>query len=77
MPATKPARPESPPALRYVGDNSISGIPARDLSPADLERLAAKPYTKRRLASDAGALAALLIGTGLYALDKPSTDEKE
>lgn len=45
MPRPKPAaRPELPPALHYTGDASgqphLSGIPSRDLTPADVSRLA-------------------------------------
>lgn len=37
----KPARaPELGPALRYVGPGVIIGIPARDLSPEEVARLA-------------------------------------
>lgn len=75
------ARPVLPPALHYVGPASLTDIPARDLSPEDLETLAAKPYVKRRLAGSAKELAALLVSIRvddqpLY-VTKPSTDGKE
>jgi hypothetical protein len=60
------------PALSYIGPEFLTGIPARDLSPADLEQLVAKP--KRRLAKSAAGLADVLIATNLYAV---KTDEKE
>jgi hypothetical protein len=78
MPDTKPAsRPVSLPSLRYVGPGYLNDIPARDLSSDDLESLSAKPYVKRRLAASAKGLADLLVSTGLYELNKPSTDGKE
>ena len=83
MPDTKPAaRPVRPRGLRYVGNGAgLTDIPARDLSPDDLEVLAAQPYVKRRLAATAKGLADLLVSVRvgddepLYETTKPSVTD--
>lgn len=82
MPARKPAR--KPVALRYLGDASgvphISGIPSRDLSAADVRRLA------HRHGLTVTAFAALATASGVFteaasanpaADESPSADGKE
>jgi len=73
MPKTKPA-PGS--ALLYAGNEggepSVPNVPARDLTDADLERLAADPFIARRYAATAEDLAAFLLGTGIYAAAAPA-----
>lgn len=68
--------------LRYIGDGSgLSGFPARDLSSADLSRLARDPFIRRRYAKHASALARVLCevrvnGVPLYApAARPAADE--
>lgn len=71
---TKP-RPRKLRGLVYLGGGSLNGIPARDLSVADLERLAAQPYIGRRFSADAAELEALLAAGPLYRIpSKPSND---
>lgn len=82
MSRIKPAiEPELPPALHYLGDASgqphMSGIPSRDLTPADVSRLA------RRLGLSVPAFVALacrgpFTEAALPAADEsPSADGKE
>lgn len=74
MPTQKPSENSPKLDLRYVGPGDLTGIPARDLSAADLTRLASDPYVQRRLAKNPKALAELLVSTALYA---PARPEKE
>lgn len=67
--------PKRLPTLRYVGPGHLTGIPARDLLPADLIRFASDPYIQRRYARNPRALADTLVSTTLYAL--PARPEKE
>lgn len=62
----KPVKKHPRRGLTYVGPEYLSGIPARDLSTADIERLARDPYVKRRIAPNASALADVLTSSGMY-----------
>lgn len=73
--------PPRPRGLRYIGPGSLTGIPARDLSPDDIERLARSPYIQRRYSGVPATLVTLLAGVQadgrfLYR-PLPSTDAKE
>lgn len=80
MPKRAPAKPELPPALRYLGSDegipSLPGIPARDLEPADLVRLAGSPFVQRRYAVSASSLADRLIASGIYQAASSAASEK-
>lgn len=78
MPTQKPSEtsPKPLPTLRYIGPGYLSDIPARDLSPDDLEALATQPFVKRRFGT-AKELADLLVTSSLYELNQPSSDAKE
>ena len=56
------AKSKTPTELIYVGEAYLSGIPARDLSPTDLD------YLATRQGIETEALIAELIASGLYAL---------
>jgi hypothetical protein len=63
-------------SLRYVGDGiGLSGFPARDLSNADLRRLTAKPYVRRRYGRTVAAITRALLATPLYQAARPAADE--
>lgn len=76
-------KPRQPRGLIYLGGGSLTGIPARDLSPDDLERLVKHPYVQRRYTSSATTLETklanvLVDGDPIYRTpSKPSSDAKE
>lgn len=71
MPASKPAVRALSPALHYTGDASgqphISGIPSRDLSPDDVDRVA------KRLGLSVAAFVAVATGGGVFSEAAPAT----
>lgn len=76
MPEAKPAAGSEPqPALYYTGDASgephIHGIPARDLTAADVERLAFVETTRTGETVTADKISERLAATPLYRKTAP------
>jgi len=58
--------------LKFLGKDGhpfIMNVPARDLSPMDLQDLAAAQFNTLNYAATAADVCAFLIGSGLYAQD--------
>lgn len=70
---TAPAGPGV--SLSYVG-GEVFNVPARDLSEADIARLADDPWVQRRLAKDPESLTEALLASGVYVAAAKAADEQ-